>query len=260
MRTAKWSQDLGIQPPAPIRTLGATAVRYRIRHGEIDVSQTLVLAELARRSAIRTRCSTTHSQAITGKTVDGIPLKNHLHAHYIPLDEDGDGWIDHLTIYAPGGFSPADIVAFEQLRGLESSRSRIRIGIDYLGAGATFEILCPIFAAALRWHSATPFSLPRFGSRGKGKKPRPRDLPEAQLLAEFRVRDLPVPTTVRAVEGYRRTDGWVLPWTAFQTCRRDGSHGHGIVGFEIEFAEPFRGPIALGFGCHFGLGTFVPDL
>lgn len=32
----------------------------------------------------------------------------------------------------------------------------------------------------------------------------------------------------------------------------------GLYGFEIEFAEPVCGPIALGFGCHFGLGLFLP--
>lgn len=26
----------------------------------------------------------------------------------------------------------------------------------------------------------------------------------------------------------------------------------------LRFAQPVRGPIALGFGCHFGLGLFVP--
>jgi len=29
-------------------------------------------------------------------------------------------------------------------------------------------------------------------------------------------------------------------------------------GFEVVFSEPVRGPIALGYGCHFGLGQFVP--
>lgn len=27
---------------------------------------------------------------------------------------------------------------------------------------------------------------------------------------------------------------------------------------ELRFAQPVRGPIALGFACHFGLGLFVP--
>jgi CRISPR-associated protein Csb2 len=29
---------------------------------------------------------------------------------------------------------------------------------------------------------------------------------------------------------------------------------------EVRFAHPVRGPLALGFGCHFGLGLFVPVL
>ena len=27
---------------------------------------------------------------------------------------------------------------------------------------------------------------------------------------------------------------------------------------ELRFAKPVRGPLALGFGCHFGLGLFIP--
>jgi CRISPR-associated protein Csb2 len=27
---------------------------------------------------------------------------------------------------------------------------------------------------------------------------------------------------------------------------------------ELRFAQPVRGPLALGFACHFGLGLFVP--
>lgn len=27
---------------------------------------------------------------------------------------------------------------------------------------------------------------------------------------------------------------------------------------ELRFAQPVRGPLALGFACHFGLGLFIP--
>ena len=27
---------------------------------------------------------------------------------------------------------------------------------------------------------------------------------------------------------------------------------------ELRFAQPVRGPVALGFACHFGLGLFAP--
>ena len=50
----------------------------------------------------------------------------------------------------------------------------------------------------------------------------------------------------------------MVRWLEFHTQRFNGTHGNGLAGFEIEFAEPVAGPIALGFGCHFGLGLFVP--
>ena len=47
----------------------------------------------------------------------------------------------------------------------------------------------------------------------------------------------------------------------FQTTRHDGagSRGHDSgAAFIIEFPELVSGPVALGYGCHFGLGLFVP--
>ena len=55
--------------------------------------------------------------------------------------------------------------------------------------------------------------------------------------------------------------GRSLPWREFRQQRvlGDGRRGHDFgKGFEIEFAEPVAGPIALGYGCHFGLGLFEP--
>jgi CRISPR-associated protein Csb2 len=47
-------------------------------------------------------------------------------------------------------------------------------------------------------------------------------------------------------------------WLEFQTRRLKGREGYGLAGFELEFAEETAGPLALGFGCHFGLGLFEP--
>jgi CRISPR-associated protein Csb2 len=47
----------------------------------------------------------------------------------------------------------------------------------------------------------------------------------------------------------------------FQTIRHDGggSRGNGDAGaFIITFDQEVFGPIALGYGSHFGLGLFVP--
>ena len=51
-------------------------------------------------------------------------------------------------------------------------------------------------------------------------------------------------------------------WASFRmarTCgdgRRAGSAGYG---FRIEFAESVRGPVALGYGAHFGMGGFESE-
>lgn len=37
------------------------------------------------------------------------------------------------------------------------------------------------------------------------------------------------------------------------------SSGTGVASFwRLTFPEPIQGPLALGFGCHFGLGLFTP--
>src|SRR2546429_9887 len=82
-------------------------------------------------------------------------------------------------------------------------------------------------------------------NRGGGKGPRPRDLPEAQLVRELRSRGLPEPTAIRRVEGYTAGDRPMVRWLEFQTRRFNGTQGNGLAGFELEFAEPVTGPIAV---------------
>lgn len=56
--------------------------------------------------------------------------------------------------------------------------------------------------------------------------------------------------------------GRLTRWSAFRTRRIEGDGRRGPAGgygFRIEFVEPVAGPIALGYGAHFGMGVFVPD-
>jgi CRISPR-associated protein Csb2 len=222
------------------------------------INDALFLAERVRRALIQNRVGTSHSEAITGKRADGTPLDGHTHAHYLPTDEDRDGRIDHITIYAPGGFDEADMDALRSLRTIFRSGSRPDVHLRLIEPRVGNASESPLFAEARRWRSLTPFSLPRFPNRGGGKPPRPRDLPEGQLRRELGLRGLPEPVSIRLVEGYVVPRDRVICWGEFETTRRNGTHGNGLAGFEIEFAEPVRGPIALGFGCHFGLGLFLP--
>ncbi len=322
-------------PPEIERTLNLSVFEL-VESNRPSVSCALPFAEQVRRALIRNRVDTSHSEAITGKTVDGAPLEGHEHAHYLPTDEDGDGRLDHLTIYCPGGFDDADVEAIRNLHTVyrRGNRPDVRLvlvgnaesSVDgWQGRNASLpgavvtgpnayelskppaiatgsnpgevmvEIISPalgsgycpiigtIFASAKRWRSVTPFSLPRFPNRGGGKPPRPRDLREAQLTQELIARGFPEPISIKRIEGYRcrnrrgqrpeTRNQWsevgdrqlestgqekLIPWHEFKTQRLKGTHGKGLAGFEIEFAEAVAGPIALGFGCHFGLGLFMP--
>lgn len=231
-----------------------------------EVVLALPFAEQVRRALIRNRVDTSHSEVITGKRKDETPLDGHEHAHYFATDDDRDGRIDHITVYAPRGFDRADIEALGSLRTIFRSGNRPEVKMVLTGLGgrelvserSVFGKEGSIFAEACRWRSVTPFSLPRFPNRGGGKPPRPRDLPEAQLIRELKNRALPAPTSIKRIEGYQVEGRPLVRWLEFHSRRFNGTQGNGLAGFEIEFAEPVRGPIAVGFGCHFGLGLFLP--
>jgi CRISPR-associated protein Csb2 len=115
-----------------------------------------------------------------------------------------------------------------------------------------------LLATATTWVSATPFSLPRFATAGRGRKQRARDTAVEQLRRELRNRGLSDPVRVFELPGTTLADGRLIEWSDFNTERRKGTSGYGLAGFRLEFAEPVAGPLALGFGCHFGLGLFRP--
>lgn len=206
----------------------------------------------------------------SGKARDGAPLADgHTHAHILPCDDDGDGRIDHVLVYAPMGFSHDDLAAMSCLRRLWQHGGRPELLAVLVGQGEpadfggfnTRDEETPVLAESAVWCSATPFMLPRHPKRNKRGEPKLDaegnwiDGPQMQLCAELERRGLPRPVRVECcAPGHK--------WRHFATRRTNGggarSQGGGM-GFTIEFAEPVRGPIALGYGCHFGLGLFVPQ-
>jgi CRISPR-associated protein Csb2 len=262
-----YTRPAGILTPRRFRqerslreTKTVTVARYALSSNVLPLARdAMSFGERVRRALIRNRVDTSHSEAIIGKTVGGLPLEGHLHAHYLSTDEDGDGRLDHVTLYAPCGFDRHDLAAIGALRTIfgHDNRPNIRLVLTGLGEAEQFGDT-PIFARSRRWRSVTPFSLPRFANRGGGKPPRPRDLPEAQLARELRLRGLPEPISIKRIEGYAAGGRPLVRWLEFHTRRFKGDQGNGLAGFEIEFAEPISGPLSLGFGCHFSLGLFTP--
>lgn len=228
---------------------------YRLMGALPPIEYTLSLGERVRRAVLFLRAPAGFSPILTGKHPDNSPLAGNHHAHFLATDDDGDGLLDHMTIYAPAGFSSADLDALLRLRLLTGSGEKgLALRLEHLGAGEGGRL----FQETRTFRSVTPYSLPRFASRGKGKGPRPRDLPEAQLRRELRARGWPELETVHELPAFERAVGVAHPWSDFVQQRRKGDIGNGLTGFALQFRTPLRGPLTLGFASHFGMGLFLP--
>ena len=91
---------------ARARGAGVTVVRFAVDGNPLPMGfDTLRWGELARRSAMAQfgrRNEGANSERLSGKDASGKPLSGHRHAFYLPTDEDGDGRLDHLTVWTPG--------------------------------------------------------------------------------------------------------------------------------------------------------------
>jgi len=230
---------------------------------------TVQVAELARRSLMarygRANAGGT-SSIFSGKAPDGTLLEGHRHTFYLPTDEDGDGRVDHLTLYARDGFDETEQTTIGELTTLNPGGGRPTIHMVLLGLGLVQDFSASIVTGARKWRSTTPFMLSRHPKRFRNGRPKVRDNgiqvdgPEDQLRRELALRNLPRPTTVQLLDGCPLR-GRKLRWLEFRRWRSTGrnpSNGLGF-GFLIMFPEEVRGPLAVGYGCHFGLGLFVPD-
>ncbi|MEP0848057.1 MAG: type I-U CRISPR-associated protein Cas5/Cas6, partial [Phycisphaerae bacterium] len=135
--------------------------------------------------------------AFSGKDEAGDPLTGHGHAYYLPTDEDGDGRLDHLTVFARTGFADDERRALDRLRLLNTGRkgeARHPLRLLLLGMGAIEEYTPGPLRASRVWVSATPYIATRHAkTRGKDRI----DISCPQARAEFLAAD--VREQVRAV-------------------------------------------------------------
>lgn len=201
--------------------------------------------------------------AFMGRDLTGAPRTGHQHAYFLPEDSDGDERIDHIVVWCRGGFDPRAEVALRSITRLWGRDDHelwlllVAIGqADEYGATRSKHTpgASPMLGPARIWRSATPFVPPRHAKRRRGRW---SDLPHQQLARELSYLRLP-PCKVEALadcSGSGRSFGWHR--FRRQRTRGGGARGpgHGF-GFQIEFEQPLLGPIAVGYGAHFGLGRF----
>jgi CRISPR-associated protein Csb2 len=199
----------------------------------------------------------TPSETLSGKASDGEPLREqHRHAHYVPDCRRAGKRVTHVFVYAPAGFSESEQAALARVSFLAQQYKRPPLDVVLSGFGnlEDFRAVTSLFGVSTRWRSRTPFVLIRHPRRGK-------DTPGEQVIRELGLRGFPEPLEIIPVTGAplvdpHAGDSGVTRWVEFVSSRHGRDHPPGAFGFELVFREAVRGPILLGYGCHYGLGQF----
>ena len=204
------------------------------------------------------------------------PMVGHQHMHVLPECHRDDDRISHVTLWAPLGFDDAARTALDSLTEVWSDQGQgLRLVLLGIGGPDDFpwdpsvdpgrDPGCPYFSTSSTWRSMTPFVPTRHPKTTHSGTPK-RDengvwigSPEHDLVRLLGASGHPMPaisSLARARVGRRS-----VSWLDFQTVRPNGNGRRavrGVGGWSLTFDSPQRGPIAVGYGCHYGLGLFEP--
>ncbi|MDE0460282.1 MAG: type I-U CRISPR-associated protein Csb2 [Chromatiales bacterium] len=210
---------------------------------------------------------------ISGRDSGGRPLRDpaHRHAFWLPEDADSDGLIDHVSVFVPAGIvrdvqTKLDRITrlwVERKRGADDDDVDVagteewRLALEGFGNPSDFADSAPAFGRSMDWRSATPFL-----AAGHLKSER--------YAGEFRrlVRRMGMDERfgfdaaridIRELKSLR-IGGAARHALHFHRFRsRGGEKQHDTRGalLQVTFPVPVDGPLAMGYGCHFGLGLFV---
>lgn len=248
------------------------------------VTEALPVAEAARRALMGMYGRLTEkdgvrgrSKVFSGKDELGRPLSGHRHAYYLPTDEDGDGRLDHLTVCAAEGFALDERRALDRLREVRTGREgeeRHPLRLLLIGMGASDEYRPGPLCESNVWRSDTPYLATRYAkTRGRDRI----DIGSTEdrvafLVEDFRAQlatvrpDLVDEAATMIIEpewdenhAFKIAQRWrTIQFKRFRRKAGDDG-GRRLAGaFRLTFRRPIRGPIALGFSSHFGMGLFMP--
>jgi CRISPR-associated protein Csb2 len=195
---------------------------------------------------------------LTGRDANRMRLEGNRHATLVPLDIDGDGYLDHILVHAPMGLGLEAQRALRAIRRTYTKGGAKPLFLTLAGLGSRDEFTrlqgkaIPELAEASVWTSKTPFTPPR---HLKAK----RHTLEDQVQAELAARGFP---PAKRVDVLDRDTVVARGFHRFVRERRDPQRRPPMRCFfalRIELERPCRGPISLGYAAHFGLGLMVPD-
>ncbi len=204
---------------------------------------------------------------ISGRGADGKPLRDpsHVHAFWLPEDADGDGWIDHVSVFMASGMNDSVRAALDRITRLwlapkqrpeadESEPGAVkewRLALEGFGRPADFAGGARIFATARQWRSVTPFlasgHLKASGYAGEVRRLLKRRGFDATDVRVAALETIDVGGTPRRAIHFHR----------FRSRGREAQPDTAGSLLSIALPEATQGPLAIGYGSHFGLGLFA---
>lgn len=267
LRKQGWNQPPAARKVSYLRPVDALRPRYTTHHIPLPtvtsacfilvgkplprVEDTLRIGELMR-IAVMSRAKHLFGADKIPAIFSGhdMPEGNrHRHAFYLPWDSNCDGHIDRVLLHVPDGMQAEARRIVEGVRKLW-----IHDGGEWcliLESVGGPEIASILTQPSKVWESVTPYLHPWHVKKGF-------DI-EAQIKRECRKRGTPEPVSLESfyeVEVGKNRKRRTIHFRRFRNRRvliqpdRLGSF------WRLSFTEPVQGPLALGFGCHFGLGLF----
>ena len=194
-----------------------------------------------------------------------------------------------MCVYAATGFDTRVRSALDRLTHLwirtgggdtdGAGRREWRLALEGFGTCEEFAQACSLFRRALEWQSVTPFlstgHLKRTSGAHQVRGMLEHDQPVEGSLAEAsgyprEVRRLLQRRGMLAGALVEQTQVQLLPQVEVQGAsrrplrfhrfrssgRETYTDAHGVF-LRLRFPEVVTGPVALGYGCHFGLGLFA---
>lgn len=260
---------------AALPPLTPTAARFSLNGRAPKLTDAIVLAERVHAALVELSDG---SATFTGCDGEGRPLVGHNHAFILSesneaLGRGKEGEVTHLTIHAPAGFGSRETAALETLRevrgdGIVADLTLLALGFpEEFGGTDPARGASPLLAESRIWTSRTPFiptrhpKATRAGAAKLDRAGRQIGSPEHELLRLLGLAGFPEPVAVEPVSS-TEIAGERVGWSSFRRARNSGDGrraGSAGYGFRIEFAEPVRGPVVVGYGAHFGMGGFEAE-
>lgn len=256
----------------PIRARGPssrrpTVARFAIQSSVLPrITRAISVAERVHQALLARFPYGSAPPVFTGRGEDGKPLCGHRHAFILCEANGPRDAITHITVFASVGLDAAARRAVESLRRVWGHGGHdLQLVLLGFGEPGTFRDAA-LLGEAKVWRSLTPFVSTRHPKAHRDGRPKldaagwPIGSPAQDLRRLVAEAGLPVPEKLEELREIPIRSRRLHP-LEFQTERRQGNGRRGHqpgAAFQMTFAKPIRGPLAFGYGSHFGLGLFVP--